>query len=51
MQRALTRMGAPGADRLRIKLRPGRYRARLVATDAAGNRSAHATVRFRVRKR
>jgi hypothetical protein len=29
-------------------LRPGRYRARLQAVDTAGNRSAPATIRFRV---
>jgi hypothetical protein len=32
-------------------LRPGRYRATLVATDAAGNRSRPRTVKFRVVKR
>ncbi|HET8821953.1 MAG TPA: hypothetical protein VFM57_10435 [Thermoleophilaceae bacterium] len=32
----------------RRKLRPGVYRARFVAADAAGNRSRTATVRFRI---
>jgi DNA-binding beta-propeller fold protein YncE len=40
-----------GVNRLRKKLRPGRYRIRLVATDAAGNRSARATIRLKVRRR
>jgi DNA-binding beta-propeller fold protein YncE len=51
VKRTLTRAGVAGANRVRIKLRPGRYRARLVAADAAGNRSARATIRFRVRRR
>jgi hypothetical protein len=45
-----------GADSMRSagrrtlrRLRPGRYRADLVATDAAGNKSGRATLRFRVR--
>jgi hypothetical protein len=32
----------------RVSLKPGRYRATLVATDAAGNRSAPKQLRFRV---
>jgi hypothetical protein len=47
----LTRMGASGPNRLRIgkrTLRPGRYRAVLTATDAAGNRSARRAIRFRI---
>jgi hypothetical protein len=31
-----------------LRLRHGRYRVTLVATDAAGNRSAAARARFRV---
>jgi DNA-binding beta-propeller fold protein YncE len=53
--RALTRAGKTGRNRLRFsgrigrrKLRAGAYRARFVATDAAGNRSRTATVRFRI---
>ena len=49
--RAQRRSARAGVNRLRTKLRRGSYRARLVATDAAGNRSARATVRFRVRRR
>jgi DNA-binding beta-propeller fold protein YncE len=49
--RAQRRSARAGANRLRKTLRPGRYRVRLVATDAAGNRSARATVRFRARRR
>lgn len=33
------------------KLKPGRYRLRSVATDAAGNRSARKRVRFRIARR
>lgn len=48
--RALARTGTAGPNRLRLraKLKPGTYRARFTATDAAGNRSKPATVRFRV---
>ena len=49
---------AAGANRIafsgqigRRALKRGRYRARLVATDAAGNRSSARTVRFRVKRR
>jgi hypothetical protein len=52
---SLTRPGQAGRNRIRFggrlrgrALRPGRYRAVLRATDAAGNRSAAARVRFRV---
>jgi len=38
--------GAPGR-----RLRTGGYRAIVVATDAAGNRSARMTVSFRVTRR
>jgi Tol biopolymer transport system component len=56
---ALTRAGTKqGANRIAFsgrggkrKLRPGRYRAALVATDAAGNRSARRTVSFTVVRR
>jgi hypothetical protein len=44
--------GVAGANRLRVrggKLRRGRYALRLVATDAAGNRSAVLRARVRVR--
>ena len=51
----LTRNAASGTDRVRFTgrlgkraLRPGRYRALLTATDAAGNRSARRTTRFRI---
>jgi len=53
--RALTRAAKPGRNRLRFSgrigrraLRAGVYRARFAATDAAGNRSGTATVRFRI---
>jgi DNA-binding beta-propeller fold protein YncE len=54
VRRTVERPGAAGANRVRIArgaLRPGAYRARLVAVDAAGNRSAPVTVRFRVIRR
>jgi hypothetical protein len=51
----LTRSGAKGANRIRFSgrigkrsLRPGRYRALISATDAAGNRSTPKRTRFRV---
>jgi hypothetical protein len=54
----VTRTGASGANtvklgrRLATRLRvPGRYRVRITATDAAGNRSAAKTTRFRVGQR
>ncbi|HEU5110106.1 MAG TPA: hypothetical protein VFT95_16310 [Micromonosporaceae bacterium] len=50
-----TSTAASGTSRVRFTgrigkraLRPGRYRAVLTATDAAGNRSAPRTTRFRV---
>lgn len=48
--RSLTRNGVAGTNRIRIPrgLKPGRYRAVVVATDAAGNRSAKRYVAFRV---
>ena len=54
----LTRTGAAGPNELPLhgrlgtkRLAPGAYRATFVATDAAGNRSPGAQVRFRVRAR
>ena len=54
---AFRAQGSAGANRKsfsgkigRRKLRPGRYRALLVAVDAAGNRSKAKSVRFRVVK-
>ena len=51
----LTRAGTAGPNAMpftgrvgRRELRPGSYRMRVVATDAAGNASTPATVRFRV---
>jgi hypothetical protein len=51
----LTRGGMAGANRVPFSgrlgtkaLRPGRYRAVIVAADAAGNRSAKAKAAFRV---
>ena len=51
----LTRRGAAGANTIRFTgrvgrraLRPGRYRAVLTATDAAGNRSAPRAIRLRI---
>ena len=51
----LTRRVAAGAGRVRLSgrigrraLRPGSYRLRLTAVDAAGNRSAPRLLRFRV---
>ena len=51
----LIRTGKPGANSIRFSgrvgskaLKPGRYRAVITATDAAGNRSAPKSVRFRV---
>jgi DNA-binding beta-propeller fold protein YncE len=56
--RALTRAAVPGRNRLRFSgrigrraLRAGVYRARFGATDAAGNRSGTAAVRFRIVRR
>jgi hypothetical protein len=53
--RTLKRSGAKGPNRIRFSrrigkrsLRPGRYRAVIVATDAAGNRSTLRRTRFRV---
>lgn len=48
--RTLNRAGALGTNRVGLprKLRPGRYRAVVVATDTAGNRSVKRTVTFRV---
>jgi hypothetical protein len=53
--RTLKRTGAKGPNRIRFarrigkrSLRPGRYRAVIVATDAAGNRSPLKRTRFRV---
>ena len=51
--------GKPGANRLRFqgrlsrkrRLKPGRYRATLVATDSAGNRSKAARATFRMLRR
>ena len=54
----LSASGATGANRTRAsarlrrkEARPGRYRAVIVAVDAAGNRSAPKTAGFRVRRR
>jgi plastocyanin len=45
-----TRDASQGSNSFRLKrLRKGRYSLKLAATDAAGNRSAAATRRFRVR--
>ena len=53
--RTLKRTGAKGPNRIRFarriggrSLRPGRYRAVIAATDAAGNRSTLRRTRFRV---
>jgi hypothetical protein len=57
--RTLLRDATAGANRVRFAgrvlvrgrartLRPGRYRVRLQAVDAAGNRSALKTIRFRI---
>jgi CSLREA domain-containing protein len=57
--RTLFRNAAAGGNRVRFSgrvlvrgraraLRPGRYRVRLQAVDGAGNRSAQATIRFRI---
>jgi hypothetical protein len=55
VQRPFTVKGATGANAFRLRnrvrlarLRPGRYRVRAVATDAAGDRSPQARVRFRL---
>jgi DNA-binding beta-propeller fold protein YncE len=48
-RRTLTHTGHAGLNRLRVKLRPGAYRARVTAVDAAGNRSQARTIRFRIR--
>jgi hypothetical protein len=52
---ALSRNGDSGANRIKFSgrlgkrpLRPGRYRAVITATDAAGNHSARRTARFRI---
>ena len=51
----LRRAGVKGANGIRFTgrigrraLRPGRYRAAIVATDTSGNRSARRTARFRI---
>jgi DNA-binding beta-propeller fold protein YncE len=49
---ALTRLAAAGRNSLRLRakrLATGTYRATVTATDAAGNRSRRARIRFRVR--
>lgn len=50
-RKRLTMAGKAGPNALSLpsKLRPGRYRLVMRATDAAGNRSIAARVRFRVR--
>jgi hypothetical protein len=48
---ALTVAGTAGANSVVKKLRPGRYRATLVATDAAGNRSRTVRRSFRVARK
>jgi sugar lactone lactonase YvrE len=50
-RRTISRAAKSGPNRLRVRLRPGRYRVRLRAVDAAGNQSAARTVRFRVSRR
>lgn len=52
-RRTLRAAGKAGPNVLRLpsKLRPGRYALTLRATDSAGNRSAAARVKFRVRAR
>jgi DNA-binding beta-propeller fold protein YncE len=50
--RPLVRSARAGANRLAFgkrRLAAGRYRVRVIATDASGNRSAAKTVRFRVK--
>jgi hypothetical protein len=54
----LTRSGQAGANTVpfsgrigRKKLGPGTYRARLIATDAAGNRSLTKTLKFKIVRR
>ncbi len=54
----LTRSGRAGVNRTRFSgrlgkraLRPGRYRVRITAIDAAGNRSARRIARFRITRR
>jgi hypothetical protein len=51
----LRRQGSAGSNRLTFRgrlagreLRAGGYRLRIVATDAAGNRSSAVIVRFRI---
>jgi DNA-binding beta-propeller fold protein YncE len=49
--RTLSLAGRAGANSKRLRLRKhGRYQATLVATDAAGNRSAPRRTRFRIRR-
>jgi PKD domain len=56
--RTLARRAKQGANRVKFTgrigrkaLKPGRYRARLTATDPAGNRSKTRTLRFRIVRR
>jgi hypothetical protein len=49
----LTPAGGQGANAVKIagaKLKPGRHRVVISATDAAGNRSAKVTLRFKIRR-
>jgi plastocyanin len=47
--RTVSRQLGKGSRKLRLRrLKPGRYRATLTATDAAGNKGRSATARFRV---
>jgi hypothetical protein len=55
---AFVRQGKPGSNSFRFRgrlrgrrLKPGRYRLRVTATDAAGNSSPVRYVRFRILRR
>jgi hypothetical protein len=50
-RRIVTRAGRAGLNRVRVKLPRGAVRARVVAIDAAGNRSRALTLRLRVARR
>jgi hypothetical protein len=51
LRKRLARAAAGGPSSAVFALGPGYFRAKLVATDAAGNRAALRPLRFRVVKR
>ena len=52
-RKTLTPAGVAGANAVRLpgaRLKPGRHRVAITATDAAGNRSARVTLAFKIRR-